>query len=105
MPAQDFVRLMADDPLAAGELLKSIGHLLSATGNRISRKADDLHRMARTRPQRRRAMRVRRRALQRLELAALALKHAQDLFHRAAGNDDLCSADPLRRPLSLETTK
>lgn len=99
MPVRDFARFMAAEPLAAGELLESAADILKATGNRLSRKADDVWALARTRAARRRALRIRRQGQQRLELAAAAYAHAQDLYHRAAGNDSLCSADPLRRPL------
>lgn len=91
--------MMADEPLKAGEALRSIGDLLMATGKRLATKADDVRRMARGRAGRRRSLRIRRQAQQRMELAAMAYAHAQDLFHRAAGNHELCSADPLRPPL------
>lgn len=103
MSLADWGRFAASEPLAAGELIRSVGDYLSATGKRLVMKADDVQFMARTRSQRRRALRLRRRAEQRLNLAASAYAHAEDLFHRAAGHDDLCRADPLRPPLSLET--
>jgi hypothetical protein len=99
MPVRDFVRMMAERPVEAGETLRSIGDLLLATGKRLATKADDVQRMARNRAGRRRALRIRRQAQQRMDLAAMAYAHAQDLFHRAAGNHELCSADPLRPPL------
>lgn len=99
MPVRDFITMMESRPLRAGEVMRSIGDLLMATGERLSTKADDVHRMARGRAGRRRALRIRRQAEQRMRLATMAYAHAQDLFHRAAGHDELCSANPLRPPL------
>lgn len=103
MPVRDFVRMMADRPVEAAELLTSIGDILNATGKRLIQKSLDVRAMANTRAARRRSLRLSRRGQQRLELAGAAYRHAQDLFHRAAGHDDLCSADPLRTPLSLDS--
>lgn len=100
MSVKDFGRFMHDEPGAAGQLLESAADILKATGNRLARKADDVQAMARTRAARRRSLRLRRQAQQRLELAAAAYQHAQDLYYRAEGKAHLCSADPLRTPLS-----
>lgn len=103
MPVRDFVRMMAERPLEAAETLVSIGDLLNATGRRLIQKGVDVRAMSNSRAARRRSLRLSRQGQQRLTLAASAYRHAQDLFHRAAGNAELCSANPLRPPLSLET--
>lgn len=99
MSVADWGRLAAEEPLAAAEILRSAGDLLQATGDRLVTKADYVEAMARTVVGKRRANRIRRQGYQRIALARAALDHAEDLYLRAAGNSELCSADPLRKPL------
>lgn len=95
MGVRQFGEFMANDPVAAAEVLRSIGDLLQATGARLVAKGDDLVSIGK----KRRGRRVRRRGQQRLDLGLRAIQHAEDLLLRHAGTPQICLQDPMRRPL------